>query len=188
MKHRGAILATFVTAVVLLIALSKSSASPLLPASELSSTATAFISPIVNSPLLTPSVNVLTDRAKWLFAHDAMDARGQKAAGTAPGGLLEAAGEIRTSDFMLGRVVVAIIMPESDGSLMPSSENWRADDISFVTSEIGEALQWWQQQATGFGANVEFTIAPGHPLQVATGYEPIQMIGLEESFGDTDDL
>ena len=90
----------------------------------------------------------------------------------------------RTSDFMIGRVVVGIILPESNGAVMPSTENWTSGEISFVTQEVNQALQWWTQQANNRGISLEFVIPSDHPITVATGYEPIKMIGLEEPFGE----
>lgn len=92
----------------------------------------------------------------------------------------------RTGDFMIGRVAVAVILPESDGSNMASTENWTQSSISFALQEVEETLSWWTQQAITYSVPLEFVIVPNHPITVTTSYEPIKMIGLEEAYGDAD--
>lgn len=84
----------------------------------------------------------------------------------------------RTSDFMIGKVAVGIILPESDGSLEPSTEDWTAGEKTAVRQEIVEGLDWWEAQAQAAGVNLEFIVPDGHPLVVNTGYEPIDHPGL----------
>lgn len=158
--------------------------SPSMVAQDLSVTNTVFVSPLApfRSPLATPTVRrVVPDDTKWLFAHDVVDNPHEAMRSTADG---FAPAWNRTSDFMIGRVVVGIILPESNGAILPSTEDWTSEEISFVTQEINQALQWWTQQASNRGISLEFVVPPDHPITVATGYEPIKMIGLEEPFGE----
>jgi hypothetical protein len=87
---------------------------------------------------------------------------------------------------MIGRVVVGIVLPESNGVISPSLETWDATEITFVRQEVDQALQWWTQQAQSRGISLEFVVPPTHPITVATAYEPIRMIGLEPPFGQAD--
>lgn len=73
----------------------------------------------------------------------------------------------RTSDFMIGRVAVSLIMPESTGNLY----NWTKNEIDTVTSETWASLNWWAQKATIQGVSLEFVL--DGPNVVPTSYEPI---------------
>ena len=84
---------------------------------------------------------------------------------------------VRTSDYMLGSVTVAIILPESDGSLDPNLENWTVDEINKVRQEVSDGLTWWKTKAQARGINLNFIIASGHPIVVPTKYEPITRRG-----------
>jgi hypothetical protein len=77
-------------------------------------------------------------------------------------------------------------MLESNGVISPSIENWSTPEIEFVRQEVNQALQWWTQQAQARQVPLEFVIPSTHPVTVATGYEPIQMVGLESPFGQSD--
>lgn len=137
--------------------------TPSMVAQDLCVTNTAFVSPLApfRSPLATPTDRrVVTDDTKWLFAHDAVDNPYETMRFTANG---FAPPWNRTSDFMIGRVVVGIILPESNGAVMPSTENWTSGEISFVTQEVNQALQWWTQQASNRGISLEFVIPSDHP-------------------------
>ena len=122
-----------------------------------------------------------------MFSHDVVDA----AQSAIPLALESqrygfAPSQNRISDFMIGRAVVGVLMLESNGVISPSVENWNADEIEFVRQEINQALQWWTQQSQAGNVRLEFVIPSNHPLTVPTRYEPIQMIGLEEPFGQAD--
>ncbi len=124
---------------------------------------TTFISPLAvfRSPLATPSIRpMVSERIKWLFAHDVMDIPRETTRATTNN---PAPAWDRTSDFMLGRVVVGIILPESNGTNMLSTENWTSAEIAFVVEEVNQALQWWTQQANDRGISLEFVIAANHP-------------------------
>ncbi len=82
----------------------------------------------------------------------------------------------RTSDYMVGTVTVAIILPQCVGS--GCTESWTASEINQVDSEVRTALQWWQQKATVAGATVQFQVVPGQPITVpVNGVEPINVSG-----------
>lgn len=73
-----------------------------------------------------------------------------------------------TSDFMIGRVVVSIIFPESNGAQDPNSETWSEERKSAVLSQIMTGLDWWTKQNTR--SPLSFTYVS---QTVATKYEPI---------------
>ncbi len=86
----------------------------------------------------------------------------------------------QTSEYLAGSVQVDLFLPESDGSLDPSSENWSTTRRDQVVSEVTAGITWWAAAATQGGrpsANVSFNISVHDPFNepaiVATGYEPI---------------
>lgn len=83
----------------------------------------------------------------------------------------------RTSDFMLGTVTVAIVLPECDGSSDPCSEQWNdvSGEVEHIRNEVVNALSWWEEKAGESSAQVEFIIPSGHPIRVPTQYEPIEL-------------
>ena len=78
------------------------------------------------------------------------------------------------SEYMLGKVVVNVVLLESDGSYDSSTENWTSAQVYKVQSEVTEALQWWTDTlGTQYPGNTQ-------PLQFSvvysiagTRYEPI---------------
>jgi len=78
----------------------------------------------------------------------------------------------QTSEFMIGRIAVGIVLPESDGSVDASTETWTAGERSQVLSEITTALDWWA--ALEPRANLTFVYDDGTAAPISTGYEPIQ--------------
>lgn len=78
----------------------------------------------------------------------------------------------QTSEFMVGRVAVGIILPESDGSVDESTETWTPGERSQVLGEITAALDWWA--ALEPRANLTFVYDDGTSAPIDTGYEPIQ--------------
>lgn len=76
-----------------------------------------------------------------------------------------------TSEFFIGRVAVGIVLPESDGSLDPSTEDWTEDERALVLSEITAALNWWATREPN--AHLTFVYDDGTAAPVTTGYEPI---------------
>ena len=82
----------------------------------------------------------------------------------------------RTSDYMLGTVSVAIILPQCVGS--GCTESWTTGEIGQIGSAVQAALQWWQQKAAVAGAQVQFQVIPGQPLVVpVNSVEPINVPG-----------
>jgi hypothetical protein len=78
----------------------------------------------------------------------------------------------QTSEFMIGRVAVGIVLPESDGSVDESTETWTAGERSQVLGEITAALDWWA--ALEPRANLSFVYDDGTAAPIETSYEPIQ--------------
>lgn len=74
------------------------------------------------------------------------------------------------SEFMAGRVVVGIILPESNGGHEPQTENWDSTRMQTVINEITNAMNWWA--VTNPAGALQFVYAVHQ--QVPTGYEPIQ--------------
>jgi len=77
-------------------------------------------------------------------------------------------GYYETSEYLIGKVAVAVIFLESNGAVDPNFEDWTADEISRVIYEISVALRWWEAQNPS--AQVSFT---GLTVRVPTSYEPI---------------
>ena len=74
-----------------------------------------------------------------------------------------------TSEFLYGKVAVGIIIPESNGSIDASTENWSSSRMDQVVSEIAEGMSWYQ--STFHDANLTFYYDVHR--QVPIGYEPI---------------
>jgi hypothetical protein len=74
-----------------------------------------------------------------------------------------------TSKFLYGKVAVGIIIPESNGSADPSTENWSDSRMEQVVSEIAATMNWYQ--STFPEANLSFYYDIHR--QVPTKYEPI---------------
>jgi hypothetical protein len=82
-----------------------------------------------------------------------------------------APGYYQTSEFMIGRVAVGIILPESDGSIDPSTEDWTSQERQQVFSEIVAAMDWWAAREPR--ANLTFYYDDHFTSPLSTGYEPI---------------
>lgn len=83
----------------------------------------------------------------------------------------------RTSDFMLGTVAVAIILPQCVNGAA-CRETWTQAEINEVRAEVQSGLDWWTQKAAISGANVQFQLVPGQPQVVnLTNIEPIRIPG-----------
>jgi len=80
-------------------------------------------------------------------------------------------GYTETSEYFIGRVAVGIVLPESDGSIDSSTEDWAADERALVLSEITAALDWWA--ALEPNAHLTFVYDDGTAAPLTTGYEPI---------------
>jgi len=75
-----------------------------------------------------------------------------------------------TSEFMIGKVAVGVILPESNGS----GENWDSAREQQVYNEIIEGMNWW---ATKGGSAAHLTFYYEFQFIVPTQYEPITMNG-----------
>jgi hypothetical protein len=82
---------------------------------------------------------------------------------------LGAPGYYQTSDYMIGRVAVGLILPESNGSHEADSEKWSIAEIEQVQSQVQQALAWWASLEPA--AHLEFTIETHQSVSI--GYEPI---------------
>jgi len=96
-----------------------------------------------------------------------------EAQATAQGGIgaASAPGYYQTSEFMIGRVAVGIILPESDGSLDPSTEDWTVEERQLVHNEIVAGMNWWAAREPR--ANLTFYYDDHFTSPLSTGYEPI---------------
>ena len=102
-----------------------------------------------------------------------------------PIGLGALPGARETAAFAAGRVAVAVVFLQSDGSLMPSRESWSRDDPAYpgrsrrqlVLAKVQNALAWWNAQSPGGSLDVFLPAAGsyGAPQTVKVGYEPIRM-------------
>ena len=91
--------------------------------------------------------------------------------GGAPRPILGAApGTYQTSEFMIGKVAVGIILPESNGG----SENWSSARQTQVYNEIVAGLNWWAAKG---GPAAHLTFYYDLKFGVPTQYEPITMSG-----------
>lgn len=109
---------------------------------------------------------------------DDLMGRGADAAAPAlPVGLGALPGARETAAFAAGRVAVAVIFLESDGSIMRSSEDWSAARKEAVLAKVQNALDWWNDRSPD--GSLEVFVPPagsyGAPRTVKTGYEPIRM-------------
>jgi PKD repeat protein len=73
-----------------------------------------------------------------------------------------------TSEYMIGKVAVGIILPESNGTIDPNTEDWTDAEIQKVLSETNTAFDWLASQNTN--ASVTF-VTEVH--MVSTRYESI---------------
>jgi hypothetical protein len=80
-------------------------------------------------------------------------------------------GYYQTSDYMIGDVAVGIILPESDGSGDPSTEDWTAAERQLVYNEIAAACNWWAARESR--AHLRFFYDDHFSNPVPTSYEPI---------------
>ncbi len=100
-----------------------------------------FQSPV--RPLISPLLptRVVSERTRRLFARDVTSwSTSQQAAPLTFMSPLQVPSPSRTSDFMIGRVAVGIILPESNGVISPSLENWNSTEVDFIKQEVNQAL------------------------------------------------
>ncbi|HDQ71699.1 MAG TPA: hypothetical protein ENN19_06335 [Chloroflexi bacterium] len=80
-------------------------------------------------------------------------------------------GYAETSEFFIGRVAVGIVLPESDGRVDPSTEDWSTEERALVISKITAALDWWATQEPA--ANLTFVYDDATMTPIPSSYEPI---------------
>jgi len=83
-----------------------------------------------------------------------------------------------TSEFMLGRVAVSILFPESDGSTDPNRYDWTPALRDSVVRSAVRGFARWSAFAALRGINLTFALEV-HP-GLATRYEPIDRTTAEE--------
>lgn len=87
-----------------------------------------------------------------------------------------AAGERRgPSQFMAGDVAILVVLPESDGSVDPSLEDWTPATVEKVRGEVEAATQWWAQRLPLANLRFQFRYEI-----VPTSYEPTRRRATEE--------
>ncbi|NNE08429.1 MAG: hypothetical protein HKN20_07705, partial [Gemmatimonadetes bacterium] len=74
-----------------------------------------------------------------------------------------------TSEFMIGSVTIALLLPESDGGIDASSEDWAPWMVDSVVARVQQGASWWQNQPLGGDLSFVFHTEPLIP----TPYEPI---------------
>ncbi len=88
------------------------------------------------------------------------------------------------SEYMLGDVAVAVILPESNGTTDPNQEDWTPAEETHVTNQVVEAMDWWIDQ-THLGP---LTFTYEYHYDVDTDYEPITHPQSEENIWIEDAL
>jgi hypothetical protein len=80
------------------------------------------------------------------------------------------------SQFMAGTVAMLVVLPESDGTIDPSTENWTPEQIAAVRAGVQLATDWWTQRLplAGLQFKLRFEVVP-------TSYEPTSRGLLDES-------
>ncbi|HVP57701.1 MAG TPA: T9SS type A sorting domain-containing protein [bacterium] len=84
------------------------------------------------------------------------------------------------SEYMLGTAAIGVILPESNGTIDPNSEDWTQAQMDQVTSEIVSGLNWLVSKADWR----TLTFYTSFNYQVPTGYEPITHASSEEALWD----
>ncbi len=74
------------------------------------------------------------------------------------------------SEFFLGKIAIAVITPESNGMIDPSTEDWTQEESDHIAAHVTEAMNWWGGQ-TDFEP-LSFTYE--YHFAVPTSYEPIE--------------
>ena len=75
-----------------------------------------------------------------------------------------------TSEYLIGSVAVGIILPESDGGIDSSTEQWTSSEESNIVGKIQHALNWWASQNPSAGVSLRLDVH----FDVLTKYEPIR--------------
>ena len=80
-------------------------------------------------------------------------------------------GYYQTTEFFIGRVAVGIVMPQSDGSIDSSTQQWTREEQDLVVAEITAALDWWAAREPR--AQLSFVYDDNEGETIRTSYEPI---------------
>lgn len=87
------------------------------------------------------------------------------------------------SAFMAGRIAVQAIFVESNGAKQPSTEDWTPSQISTITTQLSNALEWWRLRLPN--ANISFEL---ETQVVQSSYEPIENALYDEGLWISDVL
>ena len=83
----------------------------------------------------------------------------------------------RTSAFLIGRVAVAVVLPESSGATDPSTEDWTPAEEDQALAGVADGLDWWAQREPRANLQFVYEVHRGVP----TGYEPIARSSLDHT-------
>jgi hypothetical protein len=128
-------------------------------------------------PLASPGAAASLDsdpfegRADMLPPLSRSGIQGPNAAPPLPQGLPHGARWTDTSEFMIGRVAVEVLFPESDGSIDANLYDWTPALRDSVIRSTTRGLLKWSQFAAARGIPLTFLIEVHASLP--TGYEPI---------------
>jgi len=75
----------------------------------------------------------------------------------------------QTSEFMMGKVVIALVFPESRGTVDPNTENWDRFTQDAIISEMSDAMNWWRAREPRAGLEFAYVVQ----RDIITDYEPI---------------
>jgi hypothetical protein len=127
----------------------------------------------VGAPALDgdPDSNPFEGRADMLPPLDRTGIDGPNAAPPMPAGLPHGARWTDTSEFMMGRVAVSLLFPESDGSIDANLYNWTPALRDSVVRSAARGLLKWTTFAAAHDVPLTFLIEVN--ASTPTGYEPI---------------
>lgn len=94
-----------------------------------------------------------------------------------------APGAYDTSSFMVGKIAVGIILPESNAS-GAGDENWSPTRQNNVLNEIVAGMNWWFSKG---GIAAKLTFYYDQKFSIPTQYEPINMNCPDMQPGDTEE-
>ncbi len=80
-----------------------------------------------------------------------------------------------TSLFMIGKSSVTVVLPESNGSIDPNTENWNATEVNQVVQEVTEGTNWYIIREPRARLSFVYRF-----YQVQTSYEPINRPSIDE--------
>ncbi len=75
------------------------------------------------------------------------------------------------SEYLLGKVGVAVIFPESEPGAPGASEEWTDEEKAHVTAKVAEATEWWLERAP----EGRLSFIHEYYYDVPVPYEPIRM-------------